>query len=70
MINKQKDICPFEKDEHYDEKEDKGLDLPKIDGIKQNSKIFTSKIPFIGEVSKSKPKLTSVFYIPECEQKA
>lgn len=57
VIHKQRDPCPFEREFAYDEKCHKDCPFPADEEVKQGSKIFTTKIPYFGEVSKSKPLL-------------
>jgi hypothetical protein len=53
--HKKPDPCPFERDFAYDEKCSKECPFPADEEVKQGSKIFTTKIPHFGEVSKRKP---------------
>lgn len=54
IVHKQREPCPFEREYHYDEKNVKEHNFPPIENLRQTSRIFTTKLPYFGEVSKSK----------------
>lgn len=60
--------CKFELDFSLEEVPMEEPDFPKIEGLNQNSKIFTTTVPHLGQVSKSK-HLIVVFFVPDCPQR-